>query len=814
MKLLDSPIAFLWIIILFACQSHAQQIDVCVEEKPLGELLASLHLDYGVQVSFNAKLLNECLITTTQKFKSPYETLNYLTQVCGCEYKMIDGVFIVTQKRSSKRYYSKNKKYIYQGKIIDKINQEKLPFATIRIDKTSITTDSEGNFTYQSEDQSANLLASHVGYFVLDTLINADHGLVIALSPSITELQEITVLSTQKIKILNPEQKTGLAKINNRQTPFLPGNNNNSLFSFLRLQPGVMASGEQNNGYILWGGQKGETHILFDGITIFNTSNYNDRIGAINPIFIKDIEILKGGYNVEIGDRLGGVVNITSKSGNKDTTTCEMVGTQKSFNGYINKGIAPSSSIQLGTRIVGAPDASVYSTNLLPTAIFADVTSKYTHRLQDGSHLSFTTLANFDMSQRPFRLGNTNSYLVYQRLSNLIGGSMTYIKPWKEIGYTTIKMAYSEFATNYSVYSVSFQDSIFTVRNQRISEQRFFNNVGELSVRADHALPASQYHQFSFGANLTHNKSKINHGIIKRFRKVEQQSFRLGGYIKEEISLFQWLILRMGIRIDLPLENKTQLLVQPRVEAILSPSKQWKINLAHGVYNQFITENTLVDIYRNYTYHWSLTNSRYHPVPKATHTILGASGRYRYWSCRVEAYYRHTKNTLQYWSDRNSQVIETSLGKTFNYGLDAKFSAHYKNQQIWLAYTLSKSEVQVDKNKPLTRAPQDQRHELKIAGMFNWKQIFCSVNYVYGSGFPNIHNLTSSQNIRPYSRLDLGALYRFKVKELSIDFGFSILNVLNTYNVQYNNLANFPKKEEQYTNAMPLNFTVFAHFRF
>lgn len=175
--------------------------------------------------------------------------------------------------------------------------------------------------------------------------------------------------------------------MNNRQTPFLPGNNKNSLFSFLRLQPGVMASGEQNNGYILWGGQKGETHILFDGITIFNTSNYNNKIGAINPLLIQDIEILKGGYNVEIGDRLGGVVNITSKPGNVDTSTTELLGTHNSFNAYMNLDLKKQSSLQLGIRIV-VPDIFA-SINIRPTAFFSDLTVRYAKQFKDGSSLRF-----------------------------------------------------------------------------------------------------------------------------------------------------------------------------------------------------------------------------------------------------------------------------------------------------------------------------------------------------------------------------------------------------------------------------------------
>lgn len=814
MKSPRSRIVLLWIILFFAYENYAQQINVQAEAKPLGELLTSFHQDYNIQVSFNARFVNKCLITTNQNFPSPYKAFDYLTASCGCTYKVMDGVFVILKKRVAINRGFHTQRFIYQGQIVDKMNQEKLPYATILIDKTSIMTDSEGNFTYQSDQQKTKLLASHVGYFVLDTSIQANHNLRIELSPSITELQEVTVLSTQKINVLNPEQKSGLAKVNNRQTPFLPGSTNNSLFSFLRLQPGIMASGEQNNGYLLWGGEKGESHILFDGITIFNTSNYNDIIGAINPIFIKDIEVLKGGYNVDIGDRLGGVVDITSKSGNIDTATYEISGTLNSFNGYVNLGIASKSSIQIGARIVGPPTISSIG-GYLPDAIFVDVTTKYTHRLEEGASFAFTTLINLDAGRTPKRISGTNDYKTEARTSRLLGGSGTFIKPWKKIGRTTVRVAYSDFTTDYTTYSTTaLLDSNYNPYRDRIYDQRFFNNVQEISIKGAHYLPASQYHQLSIGANFTHNSSKINHGIIKRFSNVEQYGTRFGAYLKDELSLFKWLVFRLGIRVDLPMHAETKLLIQPRIEAIISPSREWKINMAHGVYNQFITETTIVDAYRNYTYHWSLTDRQYHTVPQATHTVLGVSGRYRYWNCRAEAYYKRTKNTLQYWSDSNDQMIETSSGKSYNYGLDVKLGAHYKNQQIWMAYTLSKSEVQFNKSKPRTRAPQDQRHEFKVAGMFNWKQFFLSTNYVYGSGFPNIQNLISAENIRPYSRLDIGGLYRFKATEISIDFGFSILNVLNTYNIQYNNLANFPKEEEQYRQAMPLNLTFFAHFRF
>ncbi|WMX13640.1 carboxypeptidase-like regulatory domain-containing protein [Aureispira sp. CCB-E] len=809
-----SKIVLLFIVLLYASsKSYAQQINLSVKAKPLGEVLGSLHQEYDVQVSFNAQLLNECLITVDQQFESPNEVLEYLTKLCNFKYRVIDGVFVISKKRSiSKEMRSLKQKYTYQGKIIDKENKGHLPYATVLIDNTRIVTDVEGNFTYQSEENKAKLLVSYLGYFVKDTLVKAKRGFLIELAPSITELQEVTVFSNQKIKTINSEDRSGLAKLNNRQTLFLPGNNKNSLFSFLRLQPGVMASGEQNNGYILWGGQKGETHILFDGITIFNTSNYNNKIGAINPLLIQDIEILKGGYNVEIGDRLGGVVNITSKPGNVDTSTTELLGTHNSFNAYMNLDLKKQSSLQLGIRIV-VPDIFA-SINIRPTAFFSDLTVRYAKQFKDGSSLRFTSLVNVDASNVPKKHYLADYWYINQfRLSNLYGGNLNYIKPWKNIGQTQFSLAYSEFMTDYYVRHYDLYVN-GTGRLERIGEQHFYNSVREVSAKVVHRLPASRYHQLSFGLNFTYNSSLINHGILKRFEGVQQKNNRLGAYVKDDISFSKWFTLRLGIRADLPLESYTKLLIQPRIEAIFTPVSQWKINLAHGVYNQFLSETTIVDVYRNYTYHWSLTNNKYHPVPQATHTVIGVSGRYKYWNCRLEAYYRRTKNTLQYWGDSNNQIIETSFGKHYNYGVDVKFGAHYKNQQIWLAYTLSKAEVQLNKNQPPTRAPQDQRHEFKVAGMFNVGRFFWSINYVYGSGFPNKHNLTSNNNIRSYSRLDIGSFYRFRVKELSVDFGCSVLNVLNTYNIQYNNWANFLQDGEQYIQAMPRNFTFFVHFKF
>ena len=53
--------------------------------------------------------------------------------------------------------------------------------------------------------------------------------------------------------------------------------------NLLRLQPGILASGEQTNDLIIWGSYEGHSQVLFDNFTIYGLKNFNDNISAFNP---------------------------------------------------------------------------------------------------------------------------------------------------------------------------------------------------------------------------------------------------------------------------------------------------------------------------------------------------------------------------------------------------------------------------------------------------------------------------------------------------------------------------------------------------
>ena len=178
-------------------------------------------------------------------------------------------------------------------------------------------TDLAGSFSYSTDEDSVfSVQISHLGYYIVDTVLPAAHDLKLLLTPSVIGLTEVEIVNKYPEMAMQIGEQAGLMKLNNKIASFLPGYGDNSVFNLLRLQPGILASGEQTNELIIWGSYAGQSKVVFDGFTVYGLKNFNDNISSFNPLITKDIEVHKGGYDAKYGDRVGGIVNITGKNGN------------------------------------------------------------------------------------------------------------------------------------------------------------------------------------------------------------------------------------------------------------------------------------------------------------------------------------------------------------------------------------------------------------------------------------------------------------------------------------------------------------------
>jgi len=163
-------------------------------------------------------------------------------------------------------------------------------------------------------------------------------------------MKEIVVIGASIEKSIQTGTSPGTIKLNQKTAYYLPGSGDNEVFNLLRLQPGILAAGEQSSDLIIWGSYEGQSQIVFDGFTLFGMKNFNDNISAVNPFMAKDINILKGGFGAEYGERVGGIAIITGTDGNRLSPSVHLNVNNMTLNGMVSVPFRKKSSLLIAYR--------------------------------------------------------------------------------------------------------------------------------------------------------------------------------------------------------------------------------------------------------------------------------------------------------------------------------------------------------------------------------------------------------------------------------------------------------------------------------
>ena len=81
-----------------------------------------------------------------------------------------------------------------KGRILNKINNEPIPFANVIVDSTGIgvTSDFDGNYTITLQDDNSSLIFSYLG-FLTQTLSASSSTLDVSLLEDVAKLEEVVV---------------------------------------------------------------------------------------------------------------------------------------------------------------------------------------------------------------------------------------------------------------------------------------------------------------------------------------------------------------------------------------------------------------------------------------------------------------------------------------------------------------------------------------------------------------------------------------------------------------------------------------------
>ena len=784
--------------------------------------------------SFDDKQLSQYFFTVNKSFPSVEKALDFLLKEIPFAWDKREDVFIIYP---FERDIFK-KKYIISGRVVDKINAETLPFSHIQINNHRMISDVGGNFSYISESDSLfRVKVSHLGYYIVDTILSAKTNISIGLMPARIDLDEVTVNGSVVERTIRIESAPGTMRLNHKIANFLPGNGDNSVFNLLRLQPGVLAAGEQSKDLIIWGSYDGHSQVLFDGITIFGLKNFNDNISSVNPYMAKDIKIMKGGFSSEYGDRVGGIVDITGVDGSVSDPSLNLNINNTTVNAMVSIPLFKKSSLIMAFRqtyynLYDTESLNIYgsrsnsnnsSVNIYPDYNFRDFNVKYSGKINNGDsyHLSvFTGKDRFSYSydeKRGRRLLKTSE----DENNSQLGASVFYGKRWDNGNNSNFSFSYSGLKSKLNNYLNITRESIIFDRIVTLVDDIIITNneIEEYNARFDNRFSSYKRNDIEVGAGLVSNnvllrKDSLSHNLSK----LDNNDFVYNTYINDNITLGPHFSLKPGLRMDYSV-NLNRAYIQPRISALFKINDRLNFNSSWGIYNQFIAKSSVLDEVGNYNYIWTICDNKEIPVLKSRHFVVGGAYESNGFTFSVDGFIKYTDGLTRFVRIRRDESIYRGKGKSS--GLDFFIKKDYNGHSAWISYTLSKTEEYFSyfKANSYERALHDQRHELKFAALVNIKSFYISANYVFGSGFPDPYpDSGEDTQDKLYSRMDASLIYKFFTRNFRLEAGVSVLNIFNHENIKYSNFISIPEEQTSsvkiHTEAVPFTPVLFLNFSY
>ncbi|MCY7330349.1 MAG: TonB-dependent receptor, partial [Saprospiraceae bacterium] len=220
------------------------------------------------------------------------------------------------------------------GTVKDKLTQEALIGATIRLDGSSLgaATDVEGNFRIAGiPPKSYNVIATYLGYAaqtkfnVVITTGNANQ-LNFELEPDGQAIGEVVISENRSVRIASVETPISIQNLTAQEIKANPGGN----FDISRVitsLPGVggtQGGGSFRNDLVIRGGGPNENVYYLDGMEIPVINHFATQgaaggpAGILNVSFIEDATLATSAFNARYDNPLSAVLQLRQRDGNPD----------------------------------------------------------------------------------------------------------------------------------------------------------------------------------------------------------------------------------------------------------------------------------------------------------------------------------------------------------------------------------------------------------------------------------------------------------------------------------------------------------------
>ena len=472
------------------------------------------------------------------------------------------------------------------GYVRDAETGETLLQANVVVQGTSrgAATNNAGYYTLRDlAPRTYTIAFSYLGYRTRTEEVTLAPGetkrLDVELTPTDLQTDEVVVTGEQGGQM---DQRVGVDQLQTATITQFPSVLTPDVFRSLALLPGVTTASDYSSNLYIRGGGPAQTLIQLDRTTVYNPTHFFGFFSTFNPDAIKDVQLYKGTYPAEYGGRLGSVVDIYNKDGNRRETTGGFTIGTLATRGYIEgpydtgAGDDPAGSYMVAVRrSTLEPLLAVLDDveGLPETFYFYDVNAKINYDAGPDDNLS---LAAYGGQDQLFLTPAGQEFDVDY-------GNRTLSAEWTHLFsdqlFSTVLVAGSRYEST----------PVFNFGGTRFTQT---NEVSDVSLEADVEYTHGDQHTVEAGLHA----GRLTFRLRNTFDENETFNQRLEGeqaalYAKDTYTPSPNWTLRGGLRATYFSEgNDVRLAPRLSVKHTLTPSVQ--LQAAYGRYNQFLTLET------------------------------------------------------------------------------------------------------------------------------------------------------------------------------------------------------------------------------
>ncbi len=660
------------------------------------------------------------------------------------------------------------------------------------------------------------VIASYIGYrqerVEVELAAGEERRLDVELTPVEFEIEEITVTADAELE--EEARRVGVMQMQTDLIRQLPSVLQPDVFRSLQLLPGIKAASDYSSGLYIRGGSPDQTLILLDRTTVYNPSHFFGFFSTFNPDAIKDVRVYKGGYPANYGGRLGAVVDIYNRDGNR-----------REFAGGLTVGLLSSSVVAEGPYSRGSWMVALRRSTLepllyalrrtdvdgVPNAFhFVDANGKFNFDASSSDRFSLSFYMGRDALDLAF-LEDAEIDLVY--------GNRTVSLNWTHLFSQELFSTFTATGSRYeSRPDLKLSGSTFSQRNR----------VGEVSLKGDFEyMPGDRYTlEAGFWSGV------FQFGLTNSFDGEEtldaaSNSLYTSVYAQNTYRPSSRLTLRGGVRANY-FEEGQFTRIAPRMSVEYRPVPSLRLQAAYGRYYQFLTLVTS-ELFSGFDT-W-LTTGDDVPPAYGDQVVAGAKTNVGPFNLDVEAYYRTMRDLFEL--DPNvpdpaglDYVDLFHFGEGYAYGFEALLQRADGRLNGFLAYTYSRTQRRFsDVNEGAYYVPKyDRTHDVHLVMNYDlsrtWRTsavwMFASgqayskplgryqLSPPFGSADWNVlvteHN---NDRLPPYHRLDVGITRRGTMfGRASYELKAQVINIYSRTNTWFY-FYNFTRDGEVERNNVP-----------